>query len=210
MRFNPELNKSWFGAVMEVVNNVTMLSIVLTGAALIREREHGTVEHLLAMPVTPFEIMASKVWAMAVVVLVAAGLSLALVVQGLLGVPIEGSVALFLAGVALHLFATTSMGIFLATVARSMPQFGLLLLLILLPLEVLSGGVTPRESMPEFIQVLMMAAPTTHFVALAQAILYRGAGLVVVWPQFLALALIGATLFALSLARFRRTLATMA
>ena len=210
MRFNPELNKSWFGAVMEVVNNVTMLSIVLTGAALIREREHGTVEHLLAMPVTPFEIMASKVWAMAVVVLVAAGLSLALVVQGLLEVPIEGSVALFLAGVALHLFATTSMGIFLATVARSMPQFGLLLLLILLPLEVLSGGVTPRESMPEFIQVLMMAAPTTHFVALAQAILYRGAGLVVVWPQFLALALIGATLFALSLARFRRTLATMA
>ena len=210
MRFNPELNKSWFGAVMEVVNNVTMLSIVLTGAALIREREHGTVEHLLAMPVTPFEIMASKVWAMAVVVLVAAGLSLALVVQGLLRVPIEGSVALFLVGVALHLFATTSMGIFLATVARSMPQFGLLLLLILLPLEVLSGGVTPRESMPEFIRVLMMAAPTTHFVALAQAILYRGAGLVVVWPQFLALALIGATLFALSLARFRRTLATMA
>ncbi len=98
MRFNPELNKSWFGAVMEVVNNVTMLSIVLTGAALIREREHGTVEHLLAMPVTPFEIMASKVWAMAVVVLVAAGLSLALVVQGLLEVPIEGSVALFLVG----------------------------------------------------------------------------------------------------------------
>jgi ABC-2 type transport system permease protein len=210
MRFNPELNKSWFGAVMEVVNNVTMLSIVLTGAALIREREHGTVEHLLAMPVTPFEIMASKVWAMAVVVLVAAGLSLALVVQGLLKVPIEGSVALFLVGVALHLFATTSMGIFLATVARSMPQFGLLLLLILLPLEVLSGGVTPRESMPEFIQVLMMAAPTTHFVALAQAILYRGAGLAVVWPQFLALILIGASLFTLALARFRKTLATLA
>ena len=115
-RFNPELNKSWFGAVMEVINSITMLSLVLTGAALIREREHGTVEHLLVMPVTPFEIMSSKVWSMALVVLVAAGLSLTFVVQGLLKVPIEGSIVLFLTGAALHLFATTSMGIFLATV----------------------------------------------------------------------------------------------
>jgi ABC-2 type transport system permease protein len=210
MRFNPELNKSWFGAVMEVINNITMLAIVLTGAALIREREHGTVEHLMVMPVTPFEIMSSKVLAMALVVLVAAGLSLALVVEGLLMVPIEGSIALFLAGTALHLFATTSMGIFLATIARSMPQFGLLLMLVLMPLQILSGGMTPRESMPDIVQWIMQAAPTTHFVSLAQAILYRGAGLTVVWPDFAALAVIGAALFALSLARFRKTLGAMA
>ena len=210
VRFNPELNKSWFGAVMEVINSITMLSIVLTGAALIREREHGTVEHLLVMPVTPFEIMSSKVWAMALVVLVAAGLSLAFVVQGLLSVPIEGSVALFLAGATLHLFATTSMGIFLATIARSMPQFGLLLLLVLLPLQILSGSVTPRESMPEVVQFIMLAAPTTHFVTLAQAILYRGAGFFVVWPQFIALAVIGAVLFGFSLRRFRKTIGSMA
>jgi ABC-2 type transport system permease protein len=210
MRFNPELNQSWFGAVMEVINNITMLAIVLTGAALIREREHGTVEHLMVMPVTPFEIMSSKVWTMALVVLVAAGLSLALVVEGLLAVPFEGSIALFLAGAALHLFAATSMGIFLATIARSMPQFGLLLMLVLMPLQILSGGMTPRESMPQIVQWIMQAAPTTHFVTLAQAILYRGAGLAVVWQQFAALAVIGATLFALSLARFRRTLGAMA
>ena len=107
---------------MEVINRITMLSIVLTGAALIREREHGTVEHLLVMPVTPFEIMSSKVWAMALVVLVAAELSLAFVVQGLLSAPIEGSIALFLLGAALHLFATTSMGIFLATRAKACPS----------------------------------------------------------------------------------------
>jgi ABC-2 type transport system permease protein len=209
-RFNPELNKSWFGAVMQVINQVTMLSIILTGAALIREREHGTIEHLLVMPVTPFEIMTSKVWAMAVVVLAASGLSLVFVVQGLLSVPIEGSIALFLAGTALHLFATTSMGIFLATVARSMPQFGMLLMLVLLPLQMLSGGTTPRESMPEFLQFVMLVAPTTHFVMLAQAILYRGAGLSVVWPQFVALTVIGAALFAPSLARFRKTIGAMA
>src|SRR5690606_39681093 len=111
--------------------NVTMLAIVLTGAALIREREHGTIEHLLAMPITPFEIMTAKIWSMALVVLVACAGALALVVRGLLEVPVHGSIALFLAGAAMHLFATTSMGIFLGTLARSMPQFGLLLILIL-------------------------------------------------------------------------------
>lgn len=210
MRFNPSGDKTWFGSVMEFVNSITMLAIVLTGAALIREREHGTVEHLLVMPVTPFEIMSSKVWSMAVVVLLAASASLRVLIQGLLSVPIEGSIVLFLVGTALHLFATTSMGIFLATIARSMPQFGLLLLLVLLPLEILSGGVTPRESMPEVVRIIMAAAPTTHYVALSQAILFRGAGLLIVWPQFLALALIGVGLFALSLMRFRKTLRTMA
>ena len=208
-RFNPQLNKSWFGAVMQVINNVTMLSIVLTGAALIREREHGTVEHLLVMPVTPFEIMTSKVWAMGLIVLAATATALTVVVQGWLSVPIQGSLALFLAGTALHLFATTSMGIFLGTVARSMPQFALLLLLVLLPLQMLSGASTPRESMPEAVQYIMLAAPNTHFVMLAQSILYRGAGLTAVWPQFVSLALIGTALFGFALARFRKTIETM-
>lgn len=210
VRFNPNLNKAWFGAIMELINRVTMLSIVLTGAALIREREHGTIEHLLVMPVTPFEIMTSKVWAMALVVLVATASSLFVVVRGWLAVPIEGSLTLFLAGTALHLFATTSMGIFLGTVARTMPQFGLLLMLVLLPLQMLSGGTTPRESMPEGVQLLMLGAPNTHFVMLAQAILFRSADFATVWPQFAALAGIGGILFSLSLRRFRSTLGSMA
>ena len=208
-RFNPQLEKSWFGSVIEVINQVTMLSIILTGAALIREREHGTIEHLLVMPVTPFEIMTSKIWAMALVVLGACAFSLVFVVQGALSVPIEGSVALFLIGATLNLFATTSMGIFLGTLARSMPQFGMLIILVLIPLELLSGGSTPRESMPVLVQHVMLAAPTTHFVMLAQGILYRGAGLGVVWPQFLALAVIGSILFALALSRFRKTISEM-
>ncbi len=210
IQFNPNLTRAWFGSVIEVINQITMLSIILTGAALIREREHGTVEHLLVMPVTPLEIMLAKVWSMGLVVLAAAALSLLLVVQGWLQVPIEGSIALFLAGAALHLFATTSMGIFFGTVARSMPQLGLLIILVLLPLQILSGGTTPRESMPELVQQIMLAAPTTHFVALAQAILYRGAGLPIVWPYMLAIAGIGALFFVAALSRFRKTLAQMA
>lgn len=209
-RFNPSLNQGWFGALMEIINHVTMLSILLTGAALIREREHGTVEHLLVMPVTPAEIMLSKVWSMGLVVLLAAALSLHFVVQGLLGVVIEGSVGLFLVGAALHLFATTSMGIFMATLARSMPQFALLLILVLMPLEMLSGGSTPRESMPVFVQHLMLSAPTTHFISASQAILFRAADFSVVWPSFLALLLIGALFFTISLARFRKMLSQLA
>ena len=210
VRFNPTLSNTWFGSPMELVNLITMLSIILTGAALIREREHGTVEHLLVMPVTPTEIMLAKIWSMALVVLLASALSLNGVIRGVLQVPIEGSLWLFFSGVALHLFATTSMGIFMATLARSMPQFGLLMVLIMMPLQMLSGGVTPRESMPTWVQWAMSLAPTTHFTELSQAILYRGAGIDVVWRSFVALALIGALLFALSLRRFRATIAQLA
>ncbi|MDD4180375.1 MAG: ABC transporter permease [Victivallaceae bacterium] len=203
-RFNYNLTRSWFGSMVELINNVTMLSIILTGAALIREREHGTLEHLLVMPVTPFEIMVSKVWSMGLVVMTAAVLSLLFIIQGLLRVPVEGSIILFVCGVALHLFACTSMGIFLASSARNMPQFGILLLLVLLPMQMLSGGMTPRESMPQAVQVFMQLAPTTHFVELSQAILYRGAGMNVVWVPFLILSIIGTVLFMLSLAHFRK------
>ena len=208
-RFNPTLDKSWVGAVNQVVNQITMLSIVLTGAALLREREHGTIEHLLVMPVTPFEIMTAKVWSMGLVVLGASAFSVAFVVQGLLDVPIEGSLALFFAGAAIHLFATTSMGVFLGTIANSMQQFGLLLMLVLLPMQMLSGGTTPRESMPEIVQDVMLVAPTTHFIMFSQSILFRGAGFEVVWPQFVALTLIGAAFFGIALKRFRDTIGKM-
>ncbi|AFH95905.1 TPA: hypothetical protein GHF72_17035 [Providencia stuartii] len=210
MRFNPNLTQSWFGSVMAIINNITMLSIVLTGAALIREREHGTVEHLMVMPLTPFEIMLSKIWSMGLVVLVASAVSLLLVVKTLLQVPIEGSILLFMCGVALSLFATTSIGIFMGTLARSMPQFGLLMILVLLPLNMLSGGMTARESMPQLVQDIMLTMPTTHFVSLAQAILYRGAGFQIVWPQFIVLFIIGIVFFSFALMRFRKTIATMA
>ncbi len=219
VRFNPELNKTWFGGVMEIISAITMLSVVLTGAALIREREHGTIEHLLVMPVSPFEILSSKIWAMTFIVLTASALSLNVVVRGFLSVPIEGSLVLFFAGTLLHVLASTALGVFLATVARSMPQFGLLLFMVLLPMQILSGagGIMratvisgARKSTRGIIDVIMQAAPTTHFVTFAQAILFRGAGLSVVWPQFASLALIGTVLFVFSLWRFRKMLRTTA
>lgn len=204
--FNPNLDGIWFGGIMEIMTNITMLSIILTGAALIREREHGTIEHLLVMPLSPFEIMAAKIWSNGLVVLVSATVSLFLVVQGFLAVPITGSIPLFLAGATLYLFATTSIGIFLGTIARSMPQLGLLVILLVVPMQLLSGGMTPRESMPEIVQQIMLLSPTTYFVKFSQTILYREGGFDVVWPDFAAVAVIGITLFIVALLRFRKSI----
>jgi ABC-2 type transport system permease protein len=205
--FNPNVNTSWFTSVMGIINWVTMLAIIMAGAAVVREREHGTMDHLLVMPVSPFEIAASKVWANGLVIIIAVGLSLTLVVRTLLGVPIAGSVPLFLAGTALYLFFATAIGIFLATIARSMPQLGLLYMLIAMPMNILSGSNTPLESMPRWLATIMQASPSTHFVSFAQAILYRGAGFDVVWPQFLAVVAIGGLFFTAALFRFRRAAA---
>lgn len=206
--FNPNVETAWFTSVMGIINNVTMLAIVLAGAAVIREREHGTMDHLLVMPLTPFEIAMSKVWANGLVIIVAVGLSLYFILRGVLGIPIAGSIPLFLFGVAIYLFFATAIGIFLGTVARSMPQLGLLFLLVYLPLAMLSGSNTPLESMPPWLATIMLVSPTVHFVSFAQAILYRGAGFGVVWREFLIVALIGGVFLALALLRFRRVAST--
>jgi ABC-2 type transport system permease protein len=204
--FNPNLDSVPFTSVMEVINNITLLSVILAGAALIREREHGTLEHLLVMPVSAVEIMSSKLWANGMVIVLAATLSLVGMVWGVLGVKTSGSVALFITGAILYQFSVTALGILLATFTSSMAQYGLLVMPILILMQLLSGSSTPLESMPEWLQNVMQASPSTHFVAFAQAILYRGAGLSIVWPQMTALAGIGAAFFVISLARFRRAI----
>jgi ABC-2 type transport system permease protein len=202
--FNPNVTSAWFTSVMGILNSITMLAIILAGAAVVREREHGTLDHLLVMPLTPFEIAMSKIWANCLVITVAAGLSLCFVVRGVLGVPIAGSIALFMFGVVIYLFFATAIGIFLGTVARSMPQLGLLFILVFLPMNMLSGSNTPLESIPPWLAAIAQASPSTHFVIFAQAILYRGAGFLAVWPQFLIVALIGGLFLGVALLRFRR------
>ncbi|MBG0791321.1 MAG: ABC transporter permease [Desulfovibrionaceae bacterium] len=207
--FNPNVIQSWFAAINSIINNITLLAILLTGAALIRENEHGTIEHLLVMPVTPFEIMLSKIWSMGLVVLLTSSLSLHFMVQGVLGVNLNGSLLLFACCTILYLFAAASAGIYMATLARTMPQFGLLAILVLLPLVILSGGVTPRESMPEVIQWIMSMAPTTHYVSLAQAILFRGADFSIIWPSLLTMAAIGTLFFLFAHQRLRRMIRSL-
>lgn len=208
MKYNPNLTSTWFGGVMEMISMISLISIVLTGAALIREREHGTLEHLMVMPLNASEIILAKVWSMGLVVLVSAAFALMVVIEGVLQVPVAGSELLFLFAALLTLLATTSMGIFMGTIARTMPQLGLIFILTILPLQILSGGITPFESMPQVLQNIMLFTPTSHFVNIAQAILYRGARISVVWPHMLAILGIGLAFFFLALLMFRKSLAS--
>jgi ABC-2 type transport system permease protein len=205
--FNPNGLSSWFKSVVAIINQITLLTVVLTGAAVIREREHGTLEHLLVMPLTSFEIAMAKVWANGLVILVATGASLVLVVQLALKVPFAGSVFLWFVGVVLYLFFATALGIFLGTISRSMAQFALLIILVIVVLMLLSGGSTPVESQPKWLQYLTYLLPARHFVSFSQIIIYRGGGLGAVWLQFLMVTAVGVVFFVYSLALFRKSIA---
>jgi ABC-2 type transport system permease protein len=208
-RFNPNMLQSWFVAVNQLINNVSVLAIFLCGAAVLREREHGNLEHLLVMPLRPAELMFAKIWANGMVVWAVALISLFLVVKGLIGVPIAGSVLLFALGLAVYLFSVTALGIMLATVVRSMPQFGLLAFPVFIVMSLLSGGQTPLESMPIWLQNTMQFVPSTHFVSFSQAVLFRNATFQMVWPDLLKMFLIGAAYTVFTLSRFRKMLAAV-
>jgi ABC-2 type transport system permease protein len=205
--FNPNLKTSWFSAMTQVINQITLLTVILTGAALIREREQGTVEHLLVMPVIPTEIMLAKMIANGLVILVAAMFSLQFVVHWWIGSPINGSLLLFLLGAAIYALVVAALGIMLGTLATNMGQFGLLAMPVMMVTQLLSGSSTPMESMPVWLQYVMRTiSPTPHFVSFAQAVLFRGADISLVWRPMVAMLIIGVAYFAIAMSRFRRVI----
>src|SRR5262252_1001023 len=209
VRFNPNVEQSWFVCINQIINNISVMAIFLCGAAVLREREHGTLEHLLVMPLQPYELMFAKIWANGLVVIVAAMISLFLIVKGALGVPVAGSIPLFALGLFVYLFSVTALGIMLATMVRSMPQFGLLAFPVFIVMNLLSGGQTPLESMPLWLQKTMQFVPSTHFVSFSQAVLFRDANLSMVWPDLAKMFAIGSAYSVFTLSRFRKMLAAV-
>lgn len=204
--FNPNGTDEWFLAVNSILNSLSMIAIVLTGAALLREREHGTIEHLLVMPLNSFQIAMAKVWANGLVILVAFTLSMLIMAEQILAVPIAGSKLLLTFGAAVYLFAAAAIGILLGTMARTMAQFALLIVMAIVPILMLSGGMSPIESQPDYIQPFTWLLPSRHFMEFAQAVVFRGADLRAVWPVVLNMAVLGATFLAISLLIFRRSI----
>ncbi len=203
--FNPNGSDTWFLAINAILNNLSILTIVLTGAALLREREHGTIEHLLVMPLNPFQIAVAKVWANGLVILIGFALSMLFMVEGILDVQIAGSKPLLLLGATVYLFAAAAIGILLGTLARTMAQFALLIMLTIVPMMMLSGGMSPIENQPDFLQPITWLLPSRHFMEFSQAVVFRGATLDSVWPVMVKMAGLGFAFFALSLLLFRRS-----
>ncbi len=205
--FNPNGVSAWFSSVVGIINQITLLTVVLTGAAVIREREHGTLEHLLVMPLTSLEIALAKVWANSLIILIATAASLYLIVMKALQVPFAGSIPLWFAGVLLYLFFATALGMFLGTMSRTMAQFALLIIFVNVMLQLLSGGSTPIDSQPDWMQYMTFFLPSRHFVAFSQKIIYRGGGFEAVWPNFAVVAIVGSAFFLYSLYMFRKSIA---
>ena len=202
--YNPELNEAWFGTLSDLLTMMTVACILLPAAALVREKERGTIEQLLVSPLTPFQVMFSKVLAMILVMLTGTAISLLGIMQPFYGVPARGSLPLFFALTALYAFTNAGLGLVAGTFARSSAQVGLLVMLMVMPIVMLSGTHTPLESMPEWLRHLMSISPMRYFIDITYTILLRGAGLEVLWDSVLAMTAIGVVLFALGMWRFRR------
>lgn len=202
-RFNPNRESTWHVSMVELMFVVTLLSMVLPAAALLREREHGTIEHLLAMPLRPLELMLAKVWPNTVIVTVGAVASLYLIVYGFFGAPPRGSTLAFIVGTVLFQFTTAGLGILLATVARSVAQVARLSILVATPMLMLSGAWTPIESLPSGIRALTVLSPLRYYAEFSFGVVLRGASAVLLWKSLLALTALGAAFFVAGSLRFR-------
>ena len=205
--YNSNYSSQWFMGALQLVGSLNLLTLLLVGAAVIRERERGTIEHLLVMPVSSSEIALSKILANGLVLLTVTLLSLRFIVGGVLNVPLpEGAVPLFGLGAAAFIFSISSLGILLAIFAPTMPQFGLLCLPVYIVMYLLSGTMSPLENMPETAQLITQFSPTTIFGSFAQDVLFRGAGPEMVWDKIAKMAAIGSVFLVIALVQFKSML----
>ena len=204
--FNPNTSSQWFFAITNIVGFTFLLAVLLVGAAIIREKERGTIEYLLVMPVSANQIALSKILSNGVVIAVSMYLSLIFVVQGWLGVQINGSIALYMLGTAIFLFSAAAMGVLLATLAPTLPQFGLLTLPIYVVLRLISGGDAPFESMPTWVQQISQFSPVTQYALFSHAVLFRNADITLVWQYLVKMSVIGTIFMGIALSHFRSML----
>jgi ABC-2 type transport system permease protein len=202
--FNPNQNDAWFMGISELLTIITLLAIVLPAAAMVREKERGTVEQLLVSPLTPFQIMFPKVLSMTAVILAGAYFSILFVLSGIFHIPVKGSLVLFFAVTALYVFTTAGLGLLIATLARNLAQMGMMTVFVFIPMLFLSGAWTPPEAMPVWMKVFMVLSPLHYYIDIGFAIFLKGAGISVLWTSILPMAVLGNVIFLGGMARFRR------
>lgn len=202
--YNPNQNDAWFMGISELLTVITLFSILLPAAAMVREKERGTIEQLMVTPLSPFQILFPKVVAMTLVILAGCAIALFGVLGPLFQLPMRGSLGTFFLVTALYVFTTAGLGLLAATVARNLAQVGMLTVVILMPMLLLSGAWTPIEAMPPWMRGLAWISPLHYFLDAAYGILLKGAGLAVLWDSVLAMSALGILIFAVGMRRFSR------
>ena len=206
VEFNPSINAAWFSSLFELFNMIAMTSLLLTAAALVREKEHGTLEQLLVSPLRPAELFAAKIIPTMIVVLLLSPLSLYAIVHGVHGTPLRGSILLFFAVTSLYVFSLASLGLALAVIARNLAQAMMLMFLTLWPMMFLSGAMSPPESMLPWMRYLSLISPMRYYIDFGFQVLFKGNGIAYVWQDVLGILALGGGLFAFAVWRFRRLL----
>jgi ABC-2 type transport system permease protein len=206
VKFNPNMESSWFASLLELLNMFTMVSLLLTAANLVREKEYGTLEQLLVSPLRPIEIFLAKIIPTILLVLGLSGLSFLLVLRPAFELPIRGSLLLFYSVAALYVFAMTSMGIAIAVVARNLAQAMMIMLLILQPMILLSGAWNPPEAMISWMRWLSLLSPLRYFIDFGYGVILKGNGLDLMWGDIAGIVVLGAAMFSFSLWWFRKSL----
>lgn len=203
-RYNPDLKSVDFVVVSMLVLGVMMIAVIHPAAAVAWEKEAGTIEQLMVMPFRPWEIMLAKVVPTFIVSL--GSLALALWVPWWFEVPVRGRLLLFFALTAVFLFSSLGWGLFLGALADNLQQALLLAFFSIFPILVISGTVVPVESMPQSVQLLSYLSPLTYYMDIGLGIFLKGVGIETLWPEGLAMAVLGLVIFALGLRRFGRRL----
>lgn len=203
-RFNPSLTEAWYATLSELLTMITVACILLPAAALVREKERGTVEQLLVSPLSPLQIVLAKAFAMTSVVLLGSLVAVGLVMHQLVGVPFVGSAGLFFTMVTLYALTSSGLGVLASTFARNSGQVGLIVVLLVMPIIMLSGTWSLREGMPLWLQHMVAFSPMTYFVDISYGVLLKGSELKVLWPMALKMSLLGLAFWALGVYRFQR------
>ncbi len=202
--FNPNQDETWFQSISHLLRMITVFAVLLPAAALVREKERGTVEQLLVSPVTPLQVMLSKVLAMTGVIVGCTALALYGVLRPVFQVPMKGQAWVFFGLTALYSFTTAGVGLAAATISRNQAQVGMLTLLVVAPMLLLSGMTTPYESMPEWVRALMVVSPLRYYIDITYGVLLKGAGFDTLWRPVAAMSSLGASMFCIGMWRFRK------
>jgi ABC-2 type transport system permease protein len=202
--YNPNETAAWFSSVLELLNMTTMVSMLLTAAAVVREKERGTLDQLLVTPLRPAELFAAKIIPTMVVVLVLSFLALIVIIRGAFGTPVRGSLLLFYSVTALYVFTVASLGVAMAVIVRNIAQGMMLLILILFPMLFLSGARFPPETFEPWMRYLSLISPMRYYIDFGYQVLFKGNGLAYVWGDLVGILVIGALMFGFAVLRFGR------
>ncbi len=204
--FNPNLESRNFYVPGVIANIILIITLLLTSMAVVREREIGTMEQVMVTPITPLEFILGKTLPFALVGF--ADVALVTTVGTLwFGVPIHGSLVLLFFATGLYLMSTLGVGLLISTISHTQQQAMMTTFFYIFPAILLSGFMFPIANMPEAIQWLTFLDPLRYFLVILRGIFLKGVGVGILWPEMLALGILGAATLWLAMRRFHKTLA---